>query len=437
MKVGLISPKRGRLVAHKELEEFFWSSYELSTRAEVIYKWPELGLLTLAGLMPEDYEVKYIEDEIEAIDFDEHFDLVAVTALTPKATRSYEIVKEFRKRGIFVIMGGPHASVLPEEAMKYVDSVFVGEAQILWDEFIKDFTSGSPKPIYHANGEYANMEESPVPRYDLLNVDYYKVIPIETTRGCPHDCEFCSSTRLWGRRYRRKSVSQVLREIEEIKKVAPRKYLFFVDDNMFVSRKFSYNLLEAMASLNIRWFTQTDISIAEDEKLLDLLYRAGCREVLIGFETLSRENLRTVDSDQWKVRQLHKYPWAIEKIQSKGVSIYGSFILGMDYDDENVFRHVRDFITETNLLGFQILIMTPVPGTRVRERLGEENRLLKQRNWGNYSTYQLLYKLKLMTKETFENGMLWLFKELYSKEAFYRRKKHYMKLVRNLQAEKI
>lgn len=433
MKVGLVSPKRGRLIEHKELEEFFWSSGELSSRAEIIYKWPELGLLTLAGLMPGDYEVKYIDEEIETIDFDEHFDLVGITALTPKAARAYEIADEFRRRGVFVIMGGPHASVLPGEAKKYADSVFVGEAQNLWEEFINDFTRGNPRPIYDSSHRYADMKKSPVPRYDLLNVSCYKAIPIETTRGCPHDCEFCSSTRLWGRKYRRKSVSQVVREIEEIKQAAPRKFLFFVDDNMFVNRGFSYNLLEAAIPLRIRWFTQTDISIADDDRLLDLLYRAGCREVLIGFETLSKKNLQQVDSDRWKVKQLDKYPRAIEKIQSFGISIYGSFVLGMDHDDESVFEQLRDFIMETKLMGFQVLTLTPIPGTRVYERLLKEKRLLEGRNWGNYSTYQLNYKLKLMSGETFQKGMLWLFKELYNEEAFDKRKKHYLEILRNLQ----
>jgi radical SAM superfamily enzyme YgiQ (UPF0313 family) len=432
MKVGLVSPKRGELIEHKELAEFFRSSRELSARAEIIYKWPELGLLTLAALMPRDYQVKYIDEEIETIDFDEHFDLIGITALTPKAARAYEIAEEFRRRGVFVIMGGPHASVLPGEAKKFVDSVFVGEAQNLWNRFMKDFNRGNPRPVYDTNGGYADMKKSPVPRYDLLNVNSYKVIPIETTRGCPHDCEFCSSTRLWGRRYRSKSIGQVLTEVEEIKRTAPRKFLFFVDDNMFVKRRFSCDLLKELVPQRVRWFTQSDISIARDDKLLDLMYQAGCREVLVGFETLSKKNLQDVDSDHWKIKQLDKYPRAIEKIQSYGISIYGSFVLGMDNDDETVFKQLRDFILETKLMGFQILTLTPIPGTRVYRRLQKENRLLPGRNWGNYSTYQINYKLKKMTKETMENGILWLFKELYHEEAFEKRKKHFLEILRNL-----
>ncbi|MCP5054096.1 MAG: radical SAM protein, partial [bacterium] len=199
-----------------------------------------------------------IDEEIETIDFDEFFDLIGITALTPKAARAYEIAEEFRRRGVYVIMGGPHASVLPREAQKFVDSVFVGEAQLLWDRFMKDFKQGNPRPLYDTKGVFADMKKSPVPRYDLLNIGCYRVVPIETTRGCPHDCEFCSSTRLWGRFYRSKSVRQVLTEVKEIKRVAPRKFLFFVDDNMFVKRNFSYDLLNALVPLKVRWFTQTD-----------------------------------------------------------------------------------------------------------------------------------------------------------------------------------
>ena len=330
-------------------------------------------------------------------------------------------------------MGGPHASVLPQEALDHVDSVFIGEAQVTWQDFLNDFKSGRPKRVYDADGRYADMTRTPVPRYDLLKVDNYKNIPIETTRGCPHDCEFCSSTRLWGRKYRKKNVDQVIAEIDAIKAIAPGKYLFFVDDNMFVDRKFSYRLLKAMAPIKrLRWFTQTDISIAEDDELLDLMYAAGCREVLIGFETLSPENLRQVNKNHWKLKKLDKYPWAIDKIQSKGISIYGSFILGLDHDDETVFDRIRDFILDTKLLGFQILIMTPIPGTAIAARLAKENRLIEGVPWGHYSTYQLNYRLKRMTAKAFEEGMLRLFEELYSDAAFNKRKKHYMTILKNL-----
>jgi radical SAM superfamily enzyme YgiQ (UPF0313 family) len=432
MNIGLISPKRGQLIENKEFDEFFWSSYELSTRAEIIYRWPELGLLTLASLMPKEYNIRYIDDAIEHIDYDEPFDIVGITALTPKAHRAYEIAQEFRARGVCVIMGGPHASVMVEETLQHVDVVFIGEAQNSWGAFIDDYLSDKVKRTYGTLNNLARMEDSPIPRYDLLNVENYRIIPIETTRGCPHDCEFCSSTRLWGNKYRKKSLKQVLDEIAVIKKVAPRKYLFFVDDNMFVDREYSSALLESIIPFNVRWFTQTDISIADDDSFLDLMYRAGCREVLIGFETLSPQNMQMVDNKNWKLKQLGKYGWAIQKIQSHGIAIYGSFILGMDHDDETVFPTLRDFIVKTNLLGFQILIMTPIPGTRLYQRLSNEDRLLTGKNWGNYSTYQLNFKLKQMSQETFEKGIIWLFKELYNDNEFKRRRNHHIKLIRSL-----
>ncbi|RJQ65551.1 MAG: radical SAM protein [Desulfobacteraceae bacterium] len=383
-------------------------------------------------MMPSHYEIKYLDDGKEHINYAGEYDLVAITALTPKASRAFEIADEFRKRGKYVVMGGPHASVLPEDAARHADSVFVGEAQFSWNDFIEDFMQGHPKPVYNGAGRYAAMTESPVPRYDLLNMENYKIIPVETTRGCPHDCEFCSSTKLWGRSYRRKNVAQVIREIEEVKRYANNKFLFFVDDNMFVQREFSYELLKAIRKYKLRWFAQSDISVSDDDKLLDLIYQAGCRELLIGFETISPDNLKTLDSSQWKLKQLARYPSAIEKIQAEGISIYGSFILGLDHDDESVFQRTRDFIINTNLLGFQILVMTPIPGTRVHERLKKENRLYPVKDWGTYSTYQLNYELKKMSRDTFEKGMLWLFRELYSEEAFNKRKMHYLKLIRNL-----
>lgn len=432
MKVALVSPQRGKLIGDSELEKFFWASTELSTRADIVYNWPELGLLTLAGLMPPDYEIRYIEDCKEQINYDDHYDLIAITALTPKAGRAYEIADEFRRRGKYVIMGGPHASVMPEEATLHADTVIIGEAQISWDAFMEDFRHKRALPVYDGTGRYADMTASPIPRYDLLAMNNYRIIPVETTRGCPHDCEFCSSTRLWGRTYRRKDIPQILREIDAIKRLAENKFIFFVDDNMFVNREFSYELLAAIRKYKLRWFAQSDISIADDDKLLDLIYQGGCRELLIGFETLSAANLQTLDSNRWKLKQLERYPSAIEKIQAKGISIYGSFILGLDHDDASIFPKLRDFINETKLLGFQILVMTPIPGTRVHERLRKENRLHPLRDWGTYSTYQLNYDLKKMSREVFEKEMLMLFRELYSEEAFKKRKRHYLGIMRSL-----
>ncbi len=431
MKVALVSPARGKLFEHEGLAEVFATSRELRARAEIIYNWAELGLLTLGGLLSPEDEVRYIDDHNDGIDFDEKYDLVALTALTPKASRAYEIADAFRARGAYVIMGGPHATAVPEDAARHVDSVFAGEAPVLWGEFMADRAAGKPKRIYERKGVFADLREAPMPRYDLLNPDYYRILPIETTRGCPHDCEFCASTSLWGRSYRQKPVARVLEEIRAIKRVAPRKYLFFVDDNMFVKRSYSRELLEAMIPLRVRWFTQTDVSIADDERLLDLMFRAGCREVLIGFESVSAATLATVDSDRWKTRHLDKYRSAIERIQARGIAIYGSFILGFDTDGPDVFDRLRDFVTETNLLGFQILIMTPIPGTRLYQRLEREGRLLPGRTWANYSTYQLNFTLKGMSRETFEAGMLRLYEELYDDAAFERRKYHHMKLLRN------
>ena len=230
-----------------------------------------------------------------------------------------------------------------------------------------------------------------------------------------------------------RELDRVLKEVETLKSHAPRKFVFFVDDNMFVNRKRSYELLQALIPYRLRWFVQTDISIAYDDKLLSLMKQAGCREVLIGFETISPENLRQVNSNDWKLKQYKKYPEAIERIQSNGIAVYGSFILGLDRDDRNVFFQLHDFLVETQLIGFQILFQTPIPGTRLAERLAQEERLLPHDgNWGNFSTYQVHFTPALMSKEELEAGMLWLFKKVYNDKAFRRRKRHYLNLVRRL-----
>jgi radical SAM superfamily enzyme YgiQ (UPF0313 family) len=432
VRILLISPKRGRLFSDPELEKVFYSSEECRSRARIIYRWPELGLITIAALCPPEFEIQLVDEEVTPVPFDADVDLVAITALTPKAERAYQIAEAFRARGIHTAMGGPHASVMPQEAQGRVDTVFVGEAEDTWPLFLEDLAAGRPARRYTAP-RLTDLTRSPAPRFDLIQAEHYKALPLETTRGCPHDCEFCSSTRLFGRRYRMKGVDQVLKEVETLKSHAPRKFLFFVDDNMFVNRKRSYELLEALIPYRIRWFVQTDISIAFDPKLLSLIAQAGCKEVLIGFESLSPENLRQVNKDDWKLRHLENYPEAIERIQGSGIAIYGSFVLGLDHDDQGVFARVRDFVEATHLMGFQILFQTPIPGTRVAQRMEQEGRLLPHNgNWGRFSTYQVHFRPARMSKEELEAGMRWLFNQVYSAEAFKRRKAYYVGIMRRL-----
>jgi radical SAM superfamily enzyme YgiQ (UPF0313 family) len=266
-------------------------------------------LLTIAAQCPPEFEIEIVDEEVKDIPFDVDVDLVGITALTPKAERAYEIADRFRHRDIYTVMGGPHASVMPEEAGQRVDTVFVGESEETWPRFLQDLSAGRTGRRYTAP-KMIDLNLSPVPRYDLIDAKHYKVVPLETSRGCPHDCEFCSSTRLFGRHYRTKAIDRVLKEVEALKAHAPRKFVFFVDDNMFVNRKRSYTLLEALIPYRLRWFVQTDISIAHDDKLLSLMMQAGCREVLIGFETISADNLRQVNSNDWKLNQSEKYPEA-------------------------------------------------------------------------------------------------------------------------------
>jgi radical SAM superfamily enzyme YgiQ (UPF0313 family) len=428
MKIGLVAAKGNDLFNNRELDDFVNQSPWLKDEIKMSFTFPELSLLIIAALTDSsEAEFFYMDEKFDEVDYAQKFDLIVLTALSSKAAHAYRMAAEFRKRGVYTVMGGPHASVMPDEARSFVDTVIIGEAENSWKEFLNDFKAGNPKPFYDGKKKMTDLKLSPIPRYDLLKNEAYRNIPIQTTRGCPHDCEFCSNSVLFGKTYRSKSIEQVLEEIKAIKKnpVLRHKFLFFVDDNMFANKKYSKSLLRAIIGekMRLRWITQTDISIAEDEELLDLMFQAGCKVVLIGFESLSKNNLEKIDI--WKRKQVENYSAYARKIQSHGISIRGSFIVGLDNDTGTVFQETVSFITE-NQIHPQIVILTPIPGTRLYARLKRENRLLPEPFWDQLSPYRVCFEPKLLSKKELADGFAWMIKKLFSEEVVKERKRHYM-----------
>ena len=328
-----------------------------------------------------------------------------------------------------MVMGGPHVTLMPDEAMAHVDAVVVGEAEPVWLDLVNDFKEGHLKPVYKADRPY-DLSLSPLPRYDFLDRSKHNRITVQTTRGCPHDCEFCGASKILGP-YRKKPIELIVRDIEAIKKHWKNPFIEFADDNTFVDREWSKQLLSALIPLNIKWFTETDISIARDEELLRLLRPSGCRQLLIGFESVSRDNLKGMDKGDWKLKQYDFYLSAINKIQSFGVSVDGCFILGLDSDDPGIFKITRDFIEKSKLLEAQITILTPFPGTRLHQRLKKENRLLKEVFWDRCTLFDINFVPRNMTVQQLEDGLAWLGSEIYGEEAFNRRKEHYKQIVQS------
>jgi radical SAM superfamily enzyme YgiQ (UPF0313 family) len=308
--------------------------------------------------------------------------------------------------------------------------VVIGEGETLWPRLIGDFRRGRVQPFYR-NDAPVDIDQSPTPRYDLVDPRVFPVIPMQTSRGCPWDCSFCTATRVYGPRYRHKSIPKVVREIEAIQQIALSRRVVFNDDNTFVNRTESYKLLEALVPLKLRYFTEADVSIAEDDQLLDLMAGSGCVTVFIGFESLVQENLDSLQDNRWKGRRLGAYSEACRKIQSHGIQVLGAFILGFDHDTPAVFDTLIDFVLGNNILG-QFPLLTPFPGTRIREGLIREGRLpADDDRWDLYGCFDVVVAPKLMSQAQLEEGSLRVHESVYTKEAHRRRSRHMIEMLKH------
>ena len=411
MKIALVSPRSAFLGRNSGFTDFLNQSPEMEFYRQY---WSGLGsgLLIIGALTPEDVGVELIDENIEEIDFNRDYDLIAITAMTQQATRAYEIARGFREKKTKVVLGGIHASVLPDEARNYADSVVVGEAEDLWPVLLDDFRHNRLSPVYTSPRE-VELKKSPMPRYELLAEKPYKIVWVQATRGCPHNCRFCCASKVYGSHYRYKTVDQVIAEIEKIRRIKKHALIGFADDNLLCDKSYSRCLLEKVADLHIRWVGQSDISIADDISLLKLAKKSGCVALFIGFESIVEANLRGLDASDWKLKHLKDYVTSIRTIQDNGIGIIGTFIAGFDNDDKSVFDSLANFIVDNRLAGAQIAALTPFPGTRVREALLKEGRVLNT-PWANYTFYDANIQPRKMSYQELEEGVLRTFKKVYS-----------------------
>ena len=422
MKIALVSPRSAFLGRNDEFNDFLQQSPEMEFYRQY---WAGLGsgLLVIGALTPKDVGIELIDENIEDIDFNRDYDLVAITAMTQQATRAYEIARRFREKNTKVVLGGIHASVLPDEAKLYVDSVVVGEAENLWPILLDDFRHNRLCPVYTSQRE-VDLKESPIPRYELLEGKPYKIVWVQATRGCPHDCSFCCASRVYGSKYRHKSIDQVIEEIRKVRWIKKHAVIGFADDNLLCDKNYSRHLLEKVADLRIRWVGQSDISIADDNSLLKLVKKSGGVVLFIGFESIIEDNLRGVDSSNWKLNHFKDYVASIRRIQNNGIGIIGTFIVGFDNDDNSVFARLANFIIDNRLAGAQIAALTPFPHTRVREGLLKEGRVLNT-PWDNYTLYDANIKPRKMSSQELEEGIVRTFQKVYSSDVAVGKSKHF------------
>jgi radical SAM superfamily enzyme YgiQ (UPF0313 family) len=401
-------------------------------RNRIIASLPSLGLLTLAGLTPEKFQVEYheIADLKTLPELPVDFDLVAISTFTAQFYEACDVADFYRARQIPVAMGGITVSSLREQAKEHCTSVVIGEGELLWPELLADFERGELKPFYVTNREF-DLARAPMPRFDLLDPEKYNRLTVQTSRGCPHKCEFCASSILLTQHYKLKPVEKVVAEIRAIKRIWPKPFIEFADDNSFVHREHYKRLLTELAKEKIRWFTEADVRVAGDDDLLARIRDAGCQQILIGLESPRRTSLYGIElKNNWKLRQEDYYLEAIAKIQSYGITVNGCFILGLDGDTRDVFDDVLHFVRDSGLYEVQVTFMTAFPGTPLYARLLREGRILHERAWELCTLFDINFQPKNMSAAELQSGFLKLGKQLYSAEETQERRAKFKRRLR-------
>jgi len=387
-------------------------------RSQAIASLPSLSLLTLAALTPDSFDVSYHEiEDIRKIGEPPACDVAAIASYSAQIKDAYLLADRYRALGVRTVLGGLHVTALPDEALQHANAIVVGEGELGWPELLLDLAGGRLEPAYGPNGREFDLADAPMPRFDLLEVERYNRLTVQTQRGCPWRCEFCAASIKLTGRYKVKPVHRVLAEIHEIERLWPAPFVEFADDNSFVNRRHSKALLRALAGEHIRWFTETDIGIADDPELLDLMHASNCAEVLIGLESPTSTGVDGVETRRnWKRGRFDDYIDAIERIQSHGIAVNGCFVLGLDGDGPGVFDAVEAFVRRSGQFDVQITVMTPFPGTPLYDRLLAEGRLLEPTAWERCSLFDVNFRPRSMSPEELQAQAVDLGRRLYTEQ---------------------
>jgi radical SAM superfamily enzyme YgiQ (UPF0313 family) len=370
-----------------------------------------LPAATLAGLTPEDVEVRFYDDRMERIPFDEKTDLVAISVETYTAKRAYQIATEFRKRRVPVVMGGFHATLCPDEVAQYAEAVVCGEAETLWPQVIDDARHGKLEKFYRQSGRPALTQVKPK-RSIFRGKRYLPIGLVEAGRGCHFKCDFCAVQTVFKSTQTRRPADAIVAEIQQIKK--DRKLFFFVDDNITSNMEQAKEFFRALIPLGVRWVSQSSINAAHDEEFLELLVQSGCQGVLIGFESLNPANLKDMNKAFNTMRG--GFEKALANLRRHRIRVYGTFIFGYDRDTLESFQHTVEFAREHALYIAAFNHLTPFPGTPLYQRLQNEGRLLYDNWWldDRYSYNRIPFQPRGMTPEALQRNCLEARREFYS-----------------------
>lgn len=401
MRIVLISPK-GPLYRHRG--GIFRKSLRYSP----------LTLITLAALVPPDVpaEIRIIDEGIDEVPLDLDADLVGMTVITGSANRAYELADRFRARGLPVVLGGPHITLIPDDARPHADALVTGYAEHTWPELLRDHQRGQMRPLY-AQGK-VDLAGQPWPRRDLLPRNLYRTSAVfEATRGCIHDCDFCVVPTAWGRKPYQRPPEEVA---AEIKATGARKAIF-IDLNLIADKTYARQLFDALTPLGVQWFGLATILLQRDVELLERMARSGCRGLLVGLESISQGNL---DGSGKRFNHADTYVDFVDLLHRHGIALMGTFVFGMDGDTPQIFDETARFVNEAGIDLPRFAIVTPFPGTPLFRRLSAEGRLLHQ-NWELYDGQHVVFQPSQMSVRELETGHQRAWRAVYTYPAIARR----------------
>ena len=402
MKIVLISPK-GPLYRHRG----------------GIFKKPlryaPLTLTTLAALVPKELgaSVEIFDEGIEDVDLGLQADLVGMTVITGNAPRAYKLADHFRGRSIPVVLGGPHITLIPDDAQRHADAIATGYAEQTWPQLLNDFANGQMKPRYD-QGPELSLAGQPFPRRDLLRRFAYSTThTFEATRGCIHQCEFCVVPVAWGTRPYKKPVEDVVRDIRQL----GSRRVIFLDLNLIADTHHAADLFEALIPLRVKWFGLSTVLLADLDELLSLAARSGCRGLLVGFESLSRGSLRSCKK---QFSDSGRYHEIIDRFQKYDISLMGCFAFGIDDDTPDVFLETARFVVEAKIDLPRFAILTPFPGTPLYHRLKAAGRILTE-DWSLYDAQHVVFEPANMSVRQLYEGTEMAWKYAYSNASVWKR----------------
>jgi radical SAM superfamily enzyme YgiQ (UPF0313 family) len=375
-----------------------------------------LTLPYLAALTPRDWEVQLVDQQLEDIDFDSRVDLVAITVCTANSLPAYEIADTFRARGVRVIMGGPHTFFFSEEAAEHCDAVGIGEGETIWKKMLEDAANGGLKKFYRAEGSH-DLKNLPFPRYDLLDFRRYsrfKTLAVQTSRGCPFRCDFCSERFFLGNSYRFRPVSEVIDEIKE----ARGKYFFFADSTFAGKKEHSIELMEALTPLGIRWSALWSANLCRNRQFMDLAKKSGLLHLNIGMESIYQATLSAMNK---RANKVGYYSEILKSLRERGISYSLNFVFGYDSEDESIFRATLRFLVQNKVPVAYFNILTPHVGTPFFERMVGEGRLRDVENIGRWPEIACFFQPRYCTPGQLEENVKTMYRKFYNLRSMFSR----------------